>query len=50
MAFIILVANGWGIALREWRSASRKTLNVSILGILTILASVVIVGLGNAAM
>ncbi|MDX2283790.1 MAG: L-rhamnose/proton symporter RhaT [Bacteroidia bacterium] len=50
MAFIILVANGWGIALREWRSVSRKTLTVSILGILTILASVVIVGLGNAAM
>lgn len=48
MAFIILVSNGWGFWLKEWRNVSRKTLITITIGVLTILASVVIVGIGNA--
>lgn len=48
MAFIILVSNGWGIWLKEWRGVSRKTLITITIGIFAILASVVIVGVGNA--
>jgi L-rhamnose-H+ transport protein len=48
MAFIILVANLWGIWLKEWKGVSTKTRNTFILGIITIIASVLLVGLGNA--
>ena len=48
MSFIILVANGWGIFLKEWKGVSRRTNTTIILGILTIIASVVIVGYGNS--
>jgi L-rhamnose-H+ transport protein len=48
MAFIILVANFWGIALKEWRGVSRRTLAVVCAGIATILISVFLVGYGNA--
>lgn len=47
MAFIILVANAWGLALNEWKGVSKKTKNTIIAGILVILASVLIVGYGN---
>lgn len=47
MAFIILVANGWGLILKEWKGVSKKTINIVVLGILTIIASVLIVGYGN---
>jgi len=48
MAFIILVANGWGIALKEWKGVSKKTKTTIILGIATIMLSVLVVGCGNA--
>jgi L-rhamnose-H+ transport protein len=48
MAFIILVANGWGIALKEWRGVSSKTKTTITLGIITILLSVLLVGYGNS--
>lgn len=48
MAFIILVSNMWGILLNEWKGVSRKTQVMITIGILTILASVIIVGYGNA--
>ena len=48
MAFIILVANLWGIALKEWNGTSRKTRTTIGLGILAILFSVMLVGYGNA--
>lgn len=48
MSFIILVANMWGIALKEWKGVSRKTKTTIIAGILTIIASVLIVGYGNS--
>ena len=48
MAFIILVANVWGIALKEWQGVSKKTKTTITIGIATIILSVLIVGYGNA--
>jgi L-rhamnose-H+ transport protein len=48
MAFIILVSNMWGAVLKEWKGVSPKTRFTIILGILTILTSVILVGYGNA--
>ena len=48
MSFIILVANMWGIVLKEWKGVSRKTAMTIILGIAVIIASVFIVGIGNS--
>jgi L-rhamnose-H+ transport protein len=48
MAFIILVANGWGFASREWTGVSIKTKRTIALGVATILLSVILVGYGNA--
>lgn len=48
MAFIILVANMWGIVLKEWKGVSKKTRNTITLGILTIILSVFVVGYGNS--
>ena len=47
MAFIILVANMWGIVLKEWNGVSKKTKITIALGILTIILSVLVVGYGN---
>lgn len=47
MAFIILVANSWGLFLNEWKGVKRNTLRTIISGIVTILISVLIVGYGN---
>jgi L-rhamnose-H+ transport protein len=48
MSFIILIANGWGIALKEWKGVTAKTRTTIIIGIATIIASVIIVGIGNS--
>ena len=48
MAFIILVANSWGLALKEWKGVSRKAIATLIAGIITIIISVCIVGYGNS--
>lgn len=48
MAFIILIANLWGIALKEWHGVSKRTLSFIILGIGMIILSVLVVGFGNA--
>ncbi len=47
MAFIILVANSWGLILNEWKGVTKKTLTTIVLGIVVILVSVLIVGYGN---
>ena len=47
MSFIILVANMWGILSNEWKGVSKKTRNTIIIGIATIILSVVVVGYGN---
>jgi len=48
MAFIILIANMWGIVLKEWKGVSRKTRITITVGIFTIILSVLLVGLGNS--
>lgn len=48
MAFIILVANMWGIALKEWKGVSSKTKTTITVGIITIILSVILVGYGNS--
>lgn len=47
MAFIILVANSWGLVLKEWKGVTKKTITSIITGILVIVLSVLIVGYGN---
>ncbi|MFP5079657.1 L-rhamnose/proton symporter RhaT [Pedobacter sp. JCM 36344] len=48
MAFIILVANAWGLVLKEWSGVQRKTFITVIVGIGIIILSVLIVGYGNS--
>jgi L-rhamnose-H+ transport protein len=48
MAFIILVANMWGLVLKEWKGVNRRTITAIILGIITIILSVLLVGYGNS--
>ncbi|WP_207536091.1 L-rhamnose/proton symporter RhaT [Desertivirga arenae] len=48
MAFIILIANTWGLVLKEWKGVSKKTYSTIITGILVILLSILIVGYGNS--
>jgi L-rhamnose-H+ transport protein len=48
MAFIILVANMWGIVLREWSGVSKRTKTTITVGIATIILSVLLVGYGNS--
>jgi L-rhamnose-H+ transport protein len=48
MAFIILIANMWGIILKEWSGVSKKTKTTITIGIATILLSVFVVGIGNS--
>jgi L-rhamnose-H+ transport protein len=48
MATIILTANLWGWALKEWSGVSERTFNTFLLGIGLILGSIVLVGIGNS--
>lgn len=48
MAFIILVANAWGIFLKEWKGVSGKTKSTIISGIIVIIIAVLAVGYGNS--
>jgi L-rhamnose-H+ transport protein len=48
MATIILTANLWGLYLREWSGVSAKTFRTFVAGILVILISIVLVGIGNS--
>lgn len=47
MAFIIVFSNLWGIKFHEWKGSSRSTLRLVISGILVLVASTVVVGVGN---
>lgn len=44
MAFIILLANLWGVLLKEWKGVSRKAYGTVMAGIAVIIISVIIVG------
>lgn len=48
MAFIILVANMWGVILKEWKGVSSKTKFTITAGIITIIIAVLLVGYGNS--
>jgi len=48
MAFIILVANLWGLILKEWKGVKSRTMGTVIVGIVIILISILIVGYGNS--
>ena len=47
MATIILTANLWGFYRKEWRSVSRKAFNMILIGIGTILLSVIVIGIAK---
>jgi len=48
MATIILTANIWGLYLREWSGVSARTFRTFAVGIIVILVSIVLVGIGNS--
>jgi L-rhamnose-H+ transport protein len=48
MAFIILIANMWGLVLKEWKGVSKKAFVTVITGIAVIILSVLVVGYGNS--
>ncbi len=48
MAFIILIANVWGLVLNEWKGVHRRTYITVVTGIGFIILSILIVGYGNA--
>ena len=47
MAFIILIANAWGVILKEWKGVNKSTYTSIIAGIVTIILSICIVGLAK---
>jgi len=47
MASIIIFANLWGIALREWKGTSRRTRALVACGLLLLVGSTVVVGYGS---
>jgi L-rhamnose-H+ transport protein len=47
MASIILFANLWGIALKEWRGTSKRTRVLVACGLILLVTSSVVVGLGS---
>jgi L-rhamnose-H+ transport protein len=47
MALIIVFSNIWGLIFREWRGTSRRTRRIILAGILVLIASTLVVGLGN---
>ena len=47
MAFIIVFSNVWGLIFREWKGSSRKTHRIVFLGIIILIASTIVVGLGT---
>lgn len=48
MAFIIIFSNLWGVVLHEWRLVNRRTQIVLWAGILTLIASTILIGYGNS--
>jgi L-rhamnose-H+ transport protein len=47
MASIIIFSSLWGIALHEWRGASRRTKSWLALGLAVLVFSTMVVGYGN---
>ena len=47
MAFIIIFSNMWGLILKEWKGSSLKTVRMILLGLMILILSTIIIGLGN---
>ena len=47
MAFIIVFSNIWGLIFREWKGSSRRTHQIIFLGLVVLITSTIVVGLGN---
>jgi L-rhamnose-H+ transport protein len=47
MAFIIVFSNIWGLIFKEWKGSSRRTQKKVFAGILVLILSTFVVGLGN---
>ncbi len=47
MAFIIIFSNLWGLYFREWRGTSRRTTTLVWTGIIMLILSTIIIGLGR---
>ncbi len=47
MAFIIVFSNIWGIMFREWKGSRTQTITIGAMGILVLILSTVVVGVGN---
>lgn len=47
MAFIIVFSNMWGLILKEWAGSGRKTIRTIIAGLVILVISTWIIGLGN---
>jgi len=47
MSSIIIFATIWGLALKEWRGASARSLAVMTLGLVILIGATVLIGVGN---
>jgi len=47
MAFIIVFSNIWGLIFREWKGSSNRTIRIIIFGIVVLIFSTLVIGLGN---
>lgn len=47
MAFIIVFSNLWGLYFGEWKGSSKRTLRIIIFGIVVVIISTFLIGLGN---
>ena len=47
MASIVIFSTLWGLGLHEWRGASKQSIRLLVLGLLTLLGSTMIIGYGN---
>lgn len=47
MAFIIVFSNLWGLFFKEWKGASPRTHRIIFAGILVLVGSTIVIGLGN---
>jgi len=47
MAFIIVFSSLWAIYFREWKGASRRTHQLVVFGIVVLVLSTIVVGIGN---
>ena len=48
MSSIIIFATVWGLGLKEWRGASKRSLTFMTLGMLVLIGSTVVIGFGNS--